>query len=118
MGTTQISSIRTTSPLIISGGTLNITRLAEFNERENLLSDPFRVRQGIHTGKSLVDRVHGVAYSPLLDVAGHLQKHSPANGLLVSEQTLAELPEGLPFVAAIRREKDDVQSHRLEGVVD
>ena len=31
-GDVQISSIRTTSPLIISGGTLNVTRLAEFND--------------------------------------------------------------------------------------
>ncbi|MEO1574945.1 MAG: thrombospondin type 3 repeat-containing protein, partial [Pseudomonadota bacterium] len=31
-GDTQISSIRTTSPLVFSGGTLNVTRLAEFND--------------------------------------------------------------------------------------
>lgn len=31
-GDTQISSIRTTSPLVFSGGTLNITRQAEFND--------------------------------------------------------------------------------------
>ncbi|MEM6640077.1 MAG: hypothetical protein AAF610_09250 [Pseudomonadota bacterium] len=38
-GTTQISSIRTTSPLTLRGGTLNVTRLAEFNDTVTIEDD-------------------------------------------------------------------------------
>jgi class 3 adenylate cyclase len=65
--------------------------LAEFNDAENLLQCPFRIRTGIHTGRSAVDLVSGVAYSPVLDGAGHLQKAAPVGGLLISEQTMRAL---------------------------
>jgi class 3 adenylate cyclase len=65
--------------------------LAEFNGAENLLHRPFRVRTGIHTGRSAVDLVNGVAYSPVLDGAGHLQKAAPVGGLLISEETVRAL---------------------------
>ena len=34
------------------------------------------------------------AYSPVLDVAGHLQKNAPINGVLVSEATYSALVDG------------------------
>ena len=93
-------------------------RLDEFNEKENLLGCPFRLRQGIHTGECLIDRQRGVAYSTVLDVAGHLQKHAEHNGLLVSENTRVALPEGLPFELAGKLEKEGIPTYRLTGVVD
>ncbi len=93
-------------------------RLDEFNEKENLLGCPFRLRQGIHTGECLVDRRRGVAYSTVLDVAGHLQKDAEHNGLLVSEHTRGELPEDLPFELAGKLEKEGIPTYRLTGVVD
>ena len=65
--------------------------LREWNVRENLLEREFRVRIGVHTGRSAVDLASGVAYSPVLDVAGHLQKNAPIGGVLVSATTHAEL---------------------------
>jgi pSer/pThr/pTyr-binding forkhead associated (FHA) protein len=65
--------------------------LAGFNDAENLLRRPFRIRTGIHTGRSAVDLVNGVAYSPVLDGAGHLQKAAPVGGLLISEETIRAL---------------------------
>jgi class 3 adenylate cyclase len=71
-----------------------LTALPEWNERENLLGRPFRVRIGIHTGRSAVDLQSGVAYSPVLDVAGHLQKNAPIGGVLISEATHTALAGG------------------------
>jgi class 3 adenylate cyclase len=88
-------------------------RTEEFNRNENVLESPFRFRIGVHTGTSLVDRERGVAYSPVLDVAGHLQKDADVNGLLISEATLAALPEGLPFDPAGRLEDDGIAVYRL-----
>jgi class 3 adenylate cyclase len=74
-----------------------VAGLAGFNESENLLGRPFRVRAGIHTGRSAVDLASGIAYSPVLDAAGHLQKEAPIDGVLISEETAKELSsrEGL-----------------------
>ena len=93
-----------------------IDRLGEFNASENLLVRPFRVRQGIHTGSSLLDRVRGVAYSPVLDVAGHLQKYAPEDGLLVSGETLPHLPDGMRFTPAGEVGKEKVAAYRLESL--
>lgn len=84
--------------------------LPEWNARENLLKREFRVRIGIHTGRSAVDLHHGVAYSPVLDVAGHLQKTAPIGGVLISEATRAALagePEGFAPGAKLARENLD-----------
>lgn len=94
-----------------------IARLEEFNGDENLLGHPFRVRQGIHTGQSLVDRERGYAYSAVLDTAGHLQKHAPENGVLVSRDTLDALPEDLPFEPAGEVGREAVPSFRLTGSI-
>lgn len=68
-----------------------LNALAVFNTRENRLPRPFRVRMGVHTGRSAVDLRSGVAYSPVLDLAGHLQKAAPIDGLLLSDATRAAL---------------------------
>ncbi|HKC52398.1 MAG TPA: FHA domain-containing protein [Myxococcota bacterium] len=68
-----------------------LTGLSGWNARDNLLASEFRVRIGIHTGRSAVDLASGVAYSPVLDVAGHLQKNAPINGVLISEATYSAL---------------------------
>ncbi len=65
-----------------------------------------------------MDRRRGVAYSTVLDVAGHLQKHAEHNGLLVSEHTRGVLPEDLPFELAGKLEKEGIPTYRLTGVVD
>ena len=81
--------------------------LPVWNARENLLQRDFRVRIGIHTGRSAVDLQSGVAYSPVLDVAGHLQKTAPIGGVLISEATraaLADEPTGFEPGAPLARE--------------
>jgi len=101
----------------VRAATAILQRLPEWNMRENLLEGDFRVRQGIHTGRSLVDRQRGVAYSPVLDVAGHLQKLAPENGLLVSAETRAKLPDDLPFVYQGEVGKGEkIVAHRYAGL--
>jgi class 3 adenylate cyclase len=70
-----------------------LAALPVWNARENLLEREFRVRIGIHTGRSAVDLQNGVAYSPVLDVAGHLQKSAPIGGVLISAATHAALAD-------------------------
>jgi class 3 adenylate cyclase len=65
--------------------------MRDWNKRENLLVREFRVCIGVHTGRSAVDLASGVAYSPVLDVAGHLQKNAPVGGVMISATTHAEL---------------------------
>jgi pSer/pThr/pTyr-binding forkhead associated (FHA) protein len=102
----------------VRAATALLERLPAWNATRNRLDAPFRVRQGIHSGESLLDRVRRVAYSPVLDVAGHLQKYAPVDGVLVSADTRAELPETVPGLALVPfgevgREK--VVAYRLEA---
>jgi pSer/pThr/pTyr-binding forkhead associated (FHA) protein len=80
---------------LMAGSTI-LERLDEFNRDQNLLSKDFRFRLGVHTGVSLVDLNAGIAYSEVLDMAGHIQKHAEPNSLLISTQTLEGVRKGLP----------------------
>lgn len=73
-----------------------LERLEDFNRDQNLLGKDFRFRLGVHTGVSLVDLSSGIAYSEVLDTAGHIQKQAEPDTLLISQQTLERIPKGLP----------------------
>jgi pSer/pThr/pTyr-binding forkhead associated (FHA) protein len=94
-----------------------LQRLGDWNTRENALDLPFRVRCGLHAGDCLLDRERGVAYSEVLDIAGHLQKAAETNGLLVSADALREMPGGLPFESAGKVGKNATAAHRLVGPI-
>jgi pSer/pThr/pTyr-binding forkhead associated (FHA) protein len=97
----------------VAAGKAIVSGLVHFNECENLLGRQFQVRAGIHTGRSAVDLVSGVAYSPVLDAAGHLQKAAPVDGMLISEDTARELSsrEGLVEVGATG--KNPIETYRV-----
>ena len=63
----------------VLAGSAMLRRLDRFNVEENLLEKPFRLRLGVNTGESLVDRQRGCAYSTVVDAAGHLQKRAAPN---------------------------------------
>jgi pSer/pThr/pTyr-binding forkhead associated (FHA) protein len=94
-----------------------LERLENFNAKQNLLPVPFRFRLGIHTGRSLVDLDQGVAYSAVLDVAGHLQKLAEHNSLFISEQTHSALPDGLPFEQVGTMEREGLAYFKLVGPI-
>ncbi len=102
----------------VRAGSEVLARLEKFNEQSNLLPLPFQFRVGVHTGRSLVDLDQGVAYSEVLDIAGHLQKEAATNEMLISEVCLAELPEGLPFEQASVLEREQLTCFRLVGQLD
>ena len=85
-------------------GSAILERLEAFNRDQNMLSKEFRFRLGVHTGVSLVDLDAGVAYSEVLDTAGHIQKQAEPNSLLISAQTLESVKKGLPvtFVGELK----------------
>lgn len=107
------------SPLdSVRAGARILDGLSGFNRSDNLLRSPFRFRLGIHTGRCLVDLDQGVAYSAVLDLAGHLQKLAEPDTMLISEHTLAGLPEGLPFEHVGAMEREEVGYYRLCGAVE
>jgi class 3 adenylate cyclase len=102
----------------VRAGSRVLSRLDDFNRRNNLLPVPFSFRVGVHTGRSLVDLEKGIAYSAVLDIAGHLQKQAECNGMVVSEQTLKVLPEELPFEYAGALEREGLAFYRLVGEIE
>jgi class 3 adenylate cyclase len=99
----------------LAGARTILARLPEWNGRENRLANDFRVRIGIHTGRSPVDLARGVAYSPVLDGAGHLQKAAPVGGILISKTTfeaLAARERLRPHGVATR---DGIEAYLCEG---
>jgi len=103
----------------VKAGSAILARLPGFNRDENLLSRPFRFRIGVHTGSCLVDLEAGVAYSDILDTAGHIQKYAPSDGLLISQSTLDALPAGLPFAPAgeVEGEGEGLTVYRFDGSI-
>jgi pSer/pThr/pTyr-binding forkhead associated (FHA) protein len=102
----------------VRAGSEVFSRLDLFNKDENVLDSPFRFRIGVHSGKSLVDLKRGIAYSAVLDVAGHLQKLAEPDHMTISEHTLSTLPSGLPFQFSGRLERENFDYYTLHGVID
>jgi class 3 adenylate cyclase len=73
--------------------------LDTFNQQQNRLRKPFQARCGIHTGNIYADESTPLEQitSINIDIAGHLQKTSEPNGLLVSGATLSELANAAAF---------------------
>jgi len=99
----------------LAGGRAILARLPAWNAAENRLANDFQVRIGIHTGRSPVDLQRGVAYSPVLDGAGHLQKAAPIGGILLSKSTFDALGAREGLVARGVATKDGIEAFALEG---
>jgi class 3 adenylate cyclase len=93
----------------LRGARAMLARLPEWNRVENRLANDFQVRIGIHTGRSAVDLERGVAYSPVLDGAGHLQKAAPVGGVLLSKATFDALAERAGLVPRGVATKDGIE---------
>lgn len=83
----------------LEAANLILCGLDAFNSNRNRLDTPFQLRIGIHTGSVLVEKSGSIneMFSETLDIAGHIQKSAPANGILLSEITRENLQhvEGL-----------------------
>ena len=83
------------SSAVLAGSAI-LEGLADFNRERNLLGTDFRFRLGAHTGMSLVDLDAGIAYSEVLDTAGHIQKLAEPDTLVISQVTLESLAKPVP----------------------
>ena len=99
----------------VRAGSAILERLPAFNREQNLLGRDFRFRLGVHTGRSLVDLDAGIAYSEVLDTAGHIQKQAEPDSLLLSQATFECLPEGLPLRRIGPSDGDGGALYRLDG---
>jgi class 3 adenylate cyclase len=99
----------------LRGARAMLERLPEWNRVENRLANDFQVRIGIHPGRAAVDLERGVAYSPVLDGAGHLQKAAPVGGLLLSRATFDALGERAGLVPRGVATKDGIEVFGLTG---
>jgi class 3 adenylate cyclase len=99
----------------LAGGRAILARLPAWNAAENRLGSDFRVRIGIHTGRSPVDLQRGVAYSPVLDGAGHLQKAAPVGGILLSKSTYDALTSRAGIVAQGIATRDGIEAYAYQG---
>jgi len=106
------------TPKAVRSASAILQRLPDFNRQQNLLPRPFRFRIGIHTGDCLVDLKNGRAFSPLVDLAGHLQKHAEVDGLLISQATLDALPGTWPFEPVGELGQDKIKTYRLTSFID
>ncbi len=98
----------------VLAGSAILERLADFNRDLNLLSKDFQFRLGAHTGVSLVDLDAGIAYSEVLDTAGHIQKIAEPNTLVVSQMTLDSLPGTIPTTAVGEITGETGQLYRID----
>lgn len=74
--------------LAVAAGQRLLQKLKHFNEAENRLRTPFRVRCGLNLGEVPIfedSRLESVA-DRVIDVAGHMQKQSTPNALWLSAQ--------------------------------
>lgn len=95
----------------LAGARAILARLPAWNAAENRLAGDFQVRIGIHTGRSPVDLQRGVAYSPVLDGAGHLQKAAPVGGLLLSKSTYDALADRAGLAPCGVVTKDGIEAY-------
>jgi class 3 adenylate cyclase len=69
--------------------------LAEFNERQNTLDEPFKLRIGIHSG-SVSGEAQGVSFSQVIDIAAHVEKVCPPGGVAMTHATVQMLTNPVP----------------------
>jgi len=98
----------------VRAGRAILEALDDFNREQNLLTRDFRFRLGVHTGVSLVDLNAGIAYSEVLDTAGHIQKLADPNTLLVSQTTLDSLPPGMAATPVAEMTGDAGPLYRID----
>ena len=101
----------------ILAGSAILDRLFGFNRDQNLLGKDFRFRLGAHTGVSLVDLDAGIAYSQVLDTAGHIQKIAEPDSLVISQVTFDSLPKSIPVTLVAETTIDAGQLYRVDRPV-
>jgi class 3 adenylate cyclase len=85
--------------LAVAAGLNMLARLKKFNERDNKLRTPFRVRCGVNEGEIQIfedSKLEKVA-DRVIDVAGHMQKEARPNSLWLGEEVYKILADKTDF---------------------
>jgi class 3 adenylate cyclase len=85
--------------LAVAAGVRILQRLKKFNEHDNKLRTPFRVRCGINEGEVQIfedSKLEKVA-DRVIDVAGHMQKEANSNAIWLSEEVFNILADKSDF---------------------
>ena len=69
--------------------------IANFNSTVNKMSEPFRIRIGLHTGE-VQGELGDVQFTRVIDVAAHIESRAPVGGIAASETIVSAL-NGLNF---------------------
>jgi len=97
--------------LAVAAGQRVLQSLKKFNESENKLRAPFRVRCGLNEGEVVIyedSKLEKVA-DHVIDVAGHMQKHGRENTIWVP----TELHNGLSNKAGFRPLEVEVDGYKV-----
>jgi class 3 adenylate cyclase len=97
--------------LAVAAGQRVLQSLKKFNESENKLRTPFRVRCGLNEGEVAIyedSKLEKVA-DHVIDVAGHMQKHGRENAMWVP----AELYTGLTNKSGFRPLEVEVDGYKV-----
>ena len=66
--------------------------MPEFNQSKNLLDHRFRLRIGLHSGKTTAG-LEEVPFNELIDIAAHVERVSPVGGVALTESVAKDIPE-------------------------
>jgi class 3 adenylate cyclase len=81
------------------------TEIGAFNQRRNRMSQPFRLRIGLHLGETNSDLAQA-PFHEVIDKAAHIESVAPIGGIALSGRVAAEVPE-LQVVALANRIDDE-----------
>lgn len=73
-----------------------LTEMPRFNMRRNRLTVPFRIRIGIHTGRTEANLVDA-PFNEIIDIAAHIEGVAPIGGIAVSKAVADAVTEGTDF---------------------
>ncbi len=78
------------------------TDLARFNQEENRLPTPFRLRIGLHVGQ-VAGELDEVVFTEVIDIAAHVQAAAPVSGIAVTDDvaTVLEDQEFIPLAKTV-----------------
>ncbi|HSI73945.1 MAG TPA: hypothetical protein VK934_12280 [Fimbriimonas sp.] len=97
-GDGAIFSFSESEPAFMAARAL-LSDLQHFNDERNGLSNPFRLRIGLHTGE-VRGNVADVQFTAIIDVAAHVEARAAINGIAVTKPCLDDLSFDCEAVAA------------------
>jgi len=73
-----------------------LTEMPRFNMRRNRLTVPFRIRIGVHTGRTEAN-LADAPFNEIIDIAAHIEGVAPIGGIAVSKAVADSITEGIDF---------------------